>query len=86
MKSEQQIFDELAECNKDGERWTYLLENKAQENMPCLMLDNDDTYLRFSDNIIDTIDGTYVQFDNYAGWDDGLMELLTAIGIKHSAV
>ena len=47
---------------------------------------NDDTYLRFSDNIIDIIDGTYVQFDNYAGWDDGLMELLTAIGIKHSAV
>ena len=78
MKSEQQIFDELAECNKDGERWTYLLENKAQENMPPLWLDNDDTYMCFGDG--------YVQFEMYVGWSDGVQELLTAIGIKHSTV
>ena len=85
MKTEQQILNEFQACEGDTERWAYLLANKDEENMPCLMLDNDDTFMPF-DTDLDNDGSSYVQFAMYIGWSDGVQELLTAIGIKHSAV
>ena len=87
MKSQQQIYTEMCELQTDKQRWQYLLDNKLEQNLPNVMLDNDCTFVDFKDlEDEDTWETPSIMFDQYLGWSDGVFDLLSVIGIKHESV
>ena len=79
-KTSKQISKEMKNLKSDKEIWKYVLENKDEESMPPVMLDNDDTFWNFDDERDE-----YIQVD-YLGWGDGIFSLLSALGINHEGV
>lgn len=81
MKTKHQLFGEMSQCKTDSERYVFLMANGNNENMPPLMLDNDDTFISFDDGD-DWEEDKLIQFEQYLGWQDGVFTLLKTIGIK----
>jgi hypothetical protein len=87
MKTTEELMNEFKLLNNDLDRWKWIIENKNEQNLPPVMLDNDCTDIGFyymNDN--DKEIGKNFYFDNYIGYDKGLFTLLKAIGIKAEGV
>lgn len=79
MNSNADEFEKLAKLSDEG-KWQYLLEHKPQ--WCTVYLDNDYTFIGLDDDE----DADTIGFDGYIGWSDGVLSLLTVLGIKHEPV
>ena len=81
-KEEQiEIWKEFKKLKTDEERWTFILNNQFKGIK--INLDNDDTFgsFKWDDG------GDYLfQFDDYIGWSDGILTLLSVVGINAECV
>jgi hypothetical protein len=64
----------------DENRWRWVKENQDEDF--TLMLDNDDTFIVFGD----PEDPESLDFDDYIGWSDGVVQLLNSVGIESQCV
>lgn len=81
MKTVKEYSDEFAKCKSDEDRWLFVI--KYKENI-IVYLDNDSTWFYIKDSNEDIIEdnSNYFSFNNYVGWDDGILDLFSAIGIN----
>ena len=81
MKTIKEYLKEYNKCESDTERWQFVV--KYKENI-IVYLDNDSTWFYITDENKDIIedDENIFDFDRYVGWDDGILELFSAIGIN----
>ena len=83
MTKEEQIkiWKEFKKLKTDEERWTFIINNQFKGIK--INLDNDDTFGSFEWDD----DGDYLfQFDDYIGWSDGILTLLSVVGIDAECV
>lgn len=72
---EYKLLNEFNNLKNDVDRWKWILKN--QNKHIKIMLDNDDTY-----GVFDHIEESPIfQFDEYIGYDTGVLKLLKAVGI-----
>jgi hypothetical protein len=71
----KEIFETFNNFKTDMERWSWLMNN--QDKGIVVKCDNDNTYI-----VVDGDDDDSASFRSYIGWDDGVFELLKAVGIK----
>lgn len=80
MKKIEKLHNELSGLTSQ-DQWKWVVENK--ELIKSLDLDNDSTYVNFKGDK----EGEYsVNLIDWIGWDDGVIYLLKAIGIKGEPV
>lgn len=72
---------EFGKLTSDIEKWKYLINSKNCGLI--VMLDNDSTFVVDENN---KYNGEYVNFSHYIGWSDGVMELLSSLGINFETV
>lgn len=72
-------YEEFNKLRNDTDRWSWVLDN-ADGNY-IIYLDNDDTFVVFNED--DTLVG---QFDDYIGWNDGLVTLLEILDMNIQCV
>ena len=75
----KEIFAKFNSFKTDTERWAWLKEN--QDKGITVKCDNDDTYI-----VVEGDDDDFASFGNSIGWDDGVFDLLKAVGIKAESV
>lgn len=83
--TKQQFYNTFASLDNDVLRWKFLITNARILNKSkdiILYLDNDDTWVSFEENTSTRLRSDSVFFDNHIGWDDGIFDLLKAVGIK----
>ena len=68
----------LKSLQTDEERWRYVINNNPEDLI--ILLDNDQTCITFKDS------DAGIYFDYPIGWDDGVIVLLDAIGVKAEQV
>jgi len=73
----EKMYNEFMNLKTDVKRWKWILENK--DNGITVFLDNDDTFVCFDSY---NGDGPLFNLSQYIGDSDGILSLLTAIGIK----
>ena len=85
------IADEFAELETDIEKYRYLISH-PDKSIFIFRLDNDDTYITFSDDAVDGLeddqidDSELAEFESCIGNDNGVFDLLRAIGFKVEGV
>ena len=70
---------EFNALKNDIEKWEWVLRNQDKNIVVCCAIDY--TFVRFGNE-----EDIILEFDNYIGWDDGLFDLLEAVGIDAEGV
>lgn len=79
----KKLLEEFDKLPNDVERWKWVQSH--QDTGILIHLDNDDTSGTLPDPD-DPEDVLVFQFENFVGWDQGIDDLLKAVGIKAECV
>lgn len=75
------LLDDFKRLKNDKERWEFVIENKEHI---MVNLDNDDTFITIIG--YEDLEDCYADFDFYIGENDGVANLLDAIGVQNIPV
>ena len=84
-KFKKRLYEMFQKCRTTKQQLEFL--KAYQKRGLVLMLDNDDSYAIFEDDIGNYEDDMVIlQLNDYLGWTDGVAALLEVAGIKYEFV